>query len=182
MASSRCTPTSTASRSFGDRWGAGGQSALTESDRWILSRLNSLIQARRHELRGLRAHHRRTCHPGLRGGGPQQLVRAPEPTPFLERRSGRDKNAAFQTLHRCLEVVAMLSAPIAPFFSDRLYRDLTGKSVHLSNWPKHDERAIDTELEQRTRLAQSSPRLVLSIRKKEGHRVRQPLQKMMVPV
>jgi len=91
-------------------------------------------------------------------------------------------NAAFSTLHRCLEVVAMLSAPIAPFFSDRLYRDLKGTSVHLSDWPKHDERAIDLELEQRTALAQKLTSLVLSIRKKEGHRVRQPLQKMLVPV
>ena len=76
----------------------------------------------------------------------------------------------------------MLSAPIAPFFSDRLYRDLAGASVHLSNWPKHDEASIDVELEQRTALAQKLTSLVLSIRKKEGHRVRQPLQKMMVPV
>lgn len=76
----------------------------------------------------------------------------------------------------------MLSAPIAPFFSDRLYRDLTGTSVHLSDWPKYDEQAIDLELEQRTALAQKLTSLVLSIRKKEGHRVRQPLQKMLVPV
>ena len=82
----------------------------------------------------------------------------------------------------------MLSAPIAPFFSDRLYRDLHAgtpsgvEGVHLSDWPKHDEDAIDLELEQRTALAQKLTSLVLSIRKKEGHRVRQPLQKMMVPV
>jgi isoleucyl-tRNA synthetase len=63
---------------------------------------------------------------------------------FWKGELGADKNAAFQTLHRCLEVVAMLSAPIAPFFSDRLYRDLTGNSVHLSDWPKHDEASIDT--------------------------------------
>jgi isoleucyl-tRNA synthetase len=101
---------------------------------------------------------------------------------FWKGELGADKNAAFRTLHRCLEVIAMLSAPIAPFFSDRLYRDLTGRSVHLSDWPKHDEKAIDLELEQRTALAQKLTSLVLSIRKKEGHRVRQPLQKMLVPV
>ncbi|MGV3636402.1 MAG: DUF5915 domain-containing protein, partial [Flavobacteriales bacterium] len=101
---------------------------------------------------------------------------------FWKGELGADKNAAFGTLHRCLEVVAMLSAPIAPFFSDRLYRDLKATSVHLSDWPKHDESRIDTELEQRTALAQKLTSLVLSIRKKEGHRVRQPLQKMMVPV
>src|SRR5690606_6606579 len=70
----------------------------------------------------------------------------------------------------------------------RLYRDLhvgtpTGTGgVHLSDWPKHDEQAIDLELEQRTALAQRLTSLVLSIRKKEGHRVRQPLRKIMVPV
>jgi len=101
---------------------------------------------------------------------------------FWKGELGADKNAAFRTLHRCLEVVAMLSAPIAPFFSDRLFRDLKGSSVHLSDWPKHDEALIDAELEQRTALAQKLTSLVLSIRKKEGHRVRQPLQKMLVPV
>ena len=101
---------------------------------------------------------------------------------FWKGEVGNDKNAAFQTLHHCLEVVAMLSAPIAPFFSDRLFRDLTGNSVHLSDWPKSDVVAIDVELEQRTALAQKLTTLVLSIRKKEGHRVRQPLQKVMVPV
>ena len=101
---------------------------------------------------------------------------------FWKGELGTDKTAAYQTLHRCLEVVAMLSAPIAPFFCDRLYRDLCGSSVHLSDWPTHDEALIDTELEARTKLAQQLTSLVLSIRKLEGHRVRQPLQKMLVPV
>lgn len=156
--------------------------ALTESDRWILSRLNSLIKQ---------------CDAAFADYEPTIAARAVQDfvvedlsnwyvrlnrRRFWKGEQGDDKNAAFQTLHRCLEVVAMLSAPVAPFFSDRLYRDLTGTSVHLSNWPKHDERSIDLELEHRTALAQKLTSLVLSIRKKEGHRVRQPLQKMMVPV
>ncbi len=155
---------------------------LTESDRWILSRLNSVMK--------LADASYADYEPTIAARAIQDFVVEDVSNWYvrLNRRRfwkgemGADKNAAFQTLHRCLEVVAMLSAPIAPFFTDRLYRDLTGTSVHLSDWPKHDETAIDVELEQRTALAQKLTSLVLSIRKKEGHRVRQPLQRMMVPV
>jgi len=156
--------------------------ARTESDRWVLSRLNSLIK--------LADTNFTDYEPTIAARAIQDFVVEDLSNWYvrLNRRrfwkgeQGADKNAAFQTLHRCLEVIAMLSAPIAPFFSDRSYRDLTGSSVHLSDWPKHDEQLIDTELEERTALAQKLTSLVLSIRKKEGHRVRQPLQKMMVPV
>ncbi|QQR88110.1 MAG: isoleucine--tRNA ligase [Flavobacteriales bacterium] len=156
--------------------------ALTESDRWILSRLNSVMK--------LADANYADYEPTIAARAIQDFVVEDLSNWYvrLNRRRfwkgemGSDKNAAFQTLHRCLEVIAMLSAPIAPFFSDRLYRDLTGTSVHLSDWPKQDEKAIDLELEHRTALAQKLTSLVLSIRKKEGHRVRQPLQKMMVPV
>ncbi|HRF82071.1 MAG TPA: DUF5915 domain-containing protein, partial [Flavobacteriales bacterium] len=159
-----------------------GEQALTESDRWILSRLNSVMK--------LADTNYADYEPTIAARAIQDFVVEDLSNWYvrLNRRRfwkgemGADKTAAFQTLHRCLEVIAMLSAPIAPFFSDRLYRDLTGSSVHLSNWPKHDEALIDTELEQRTALAQKLTSLVLSIRKKEGHRVRQPLQQMMVPV
>ena len=162
--------------------GVDVSAARTESDQWILSRLNSLIK--------LADTNYTEYEPTIAARAIQDFVVEDLSNWYvrLNRRrfwkgeQGNDKNAAFQTLHRCLEVVAMLSAPIAPFFSDRLYRDLAEKSVHLSNWPKHDDALIDTELEERTKLAQSLTTLVLSIRKKEGHRVRQPLQKMMVPV
>lgn len=154
----------------------------SEMDRWVLSRLNSLIRQVKDSYE--------TYEPTLAARAIQDFVVEDLSNWYvrLNRRRfwkgelGDDKNAAFQTLFRCMEVVAMLSAPIAPFFSDRLYRDLTGKSVHLSNWPKHEEALIDAELEQRTALAQQLTSLVLSIRKKEGHRVRQPLRKMLVPV
>ncbi len=165
-----------------DGFDGTGSSELTESDRWILSRLNSVMK--------LADTNYADYEPTIAARAIQDFVVEDLSNWYvrLNRRRfwkgelGPDKNAAFQTLQRCLEVIAMLSAPIAPFFSDRLYRDLTGSSVHLSDWPKHDETAIDVELEQRTALAQKLTSLVLSIRKKEGHRVRQPLLKMMVPV
>ncbi|MCB9182578.1 MAG: isoleucine--tRNA ligase [Flavobacteriales bacterium] len=165
-----------------DGFDGKGEAKPTESDRWILSRLNSVMK--------LADANYADYEPTIAARAIQDFVVEDLSNWYvrLNRRRfwkgemGADKNAAFQTLHRCLEVIAMLSAPIAPFFSDRLYRDLTGTSVHLSDWPKHDENAIDLELEQRTALAQKLTSLVLSIRKKEGHRVRQPLQKMLVPV
>ena len=171
-----------------DGFDSKGEQTLTESDRWILSRLNSVMK--------LADANYADYEPTIAARGIQDFVVEDLSNWYvrLNRRRfwkgemGADKNAAFRTLHRCLEVIAMLSAPIAPFFSDRLYRDLHAgtpsgvEGVHLSDWPKHDEDAIDLELEQRTALAQKLTSLVLSIRKKEGHRVRQPLQKMMVPV
>ncbi|HMN05963.1 MAG TPA: isoleucine--tRNA ligase [Flavobacteriales bacterium] len=160
----------------------------TEMDRWALSKLNSLIK----QVQEAYADY----EPTVAARAIQDFVVEDLSNWYvrLNRRrfwkgeQGDDKNAAFQTLHRCIEVVAMLSAPIAPFFSDRLYRDLhagtpeAAKGVHLSDWPQLDEALIDSELEQRTALAQKLTSLVLSIRKKEGHRVRQPLRKMLVPV
>jgi isoleucyl-tRNA synthetase len=165
-----------------DGFDGNGEAALTESDRWILSRLNSVMK--------LADANYADYEPTIAARAIQDFVVEDLSNWYvrLNRRRfwkgelGADKNAAFQTLQRCLEVVAMLSAPIAPFFTDRLYRDLTGSSVHLSNWPKHNGALIDAELEARTALAQKLTSLVLSIRKKEGHRVRQPLQQMMVPV
>ncbi len=100
-----------------------------------------------------------------------------------------DKLAAYQTLYRCLEVISQLMAPIAPFYADRLFRDLnetTGRqsadSVHLALFPKADAKLIDKALEGRMQLAQDICSMVLSLRKKENIRVRQPLQKIMVPV
>jgi isoleucyl-tRNA synthetase len=101
----------------------------------------------------------------------------------------QDKISAYQTLYRCLETLSMLSAPIAPFFSEQLFIDLnrvTGRhdaiSVHLTDFPKADESFIDSELEERMQLAQQISSMVLALRKKVNIRVRQPLQKIMVPV
>ncbi len=154
----------------------------TEMDRWILSRLNSLIAA---------------CDAAFGDYEPTIAARAVQDfvvedlsnwyvrlnrRRFWKGEQGNDKNAAFQTLHRCLEVVAMLSAPVAPFFSDRLYRDLMGSSVHLSDWPRSDASAIDGDLESAMGWAQRITSLVLSQRKKANIRVRQPLQRIFIPV
>lgn len=100
-----------------------------------------------------------------------------------------DKISAYQTLYTCLETVAKISAPIAPFFMDQLYQDLnavTGKehaeSVHLTDFPTADTSIIDTDLVEKTHLAQTITSMVFSLRKKENVKVRQPLQKVMIPV
>ncbi|MDE5643329.1 MAG: class I tRNA ligase family protein, partial [Muribaculaceae bacterium] len=95
-----------------------------------------------------------------------------------------DKLAAYQTLLQCLQTVARLMAPVAPFFADRLYRDLNGSddSVHLALFPEADMTAVDSELEARMSMAQTLVSMVLSLRKKANLKVRQPLEVMMVPV
>ena len=93
-----------------------------------------------------------------------------------------DKLAAYQTLHTCLSTLALLAAPVAPFFCDRLFRDLTGApSVHLAEFPKADTALIDTALERRMSLAQRLTSLALGLRKKANIKVRQPLAKMLLP-
>ena len=108
---------------------------------------------------------------------------------FWKGEYGPDKIAAYQTLYECLLVVSKLSAPIAPFFMDRLYLDLAGvcdpnvkESVHLAQFPEANSAVIDSDLERKMQLAQQTCSLVLSIRQKEKIKVRQPLQKIMVPV
>ncbi|WP_127140191.1 isoleucine--tRNA ligase [Flagellimonas marinaquae] len=101
----------------------------------------------------------------------------------------KDKISAYQTLYTCLTTVAKLSAPIAPFFMDQLYRDLDAttqkegyESVHLAEFPVFDASMVNKDLERKMQLAQKISSLVLSIRQKEKIKVRQPLQKIMIPV
>jgi isoleucyl-tRNA synthetase len=100
-----------------------------------------------------------------------------------------DKISAYQTLYRCLEVIGQLMAPIAPFYAEQLYRDLNGmtgrlkeESVHLTLFPTVDTSQIDSDLEARMQLAQDISSLVLSLRKRENLKVRQPLQRILVPI
>ena len=100
-----------------------------------------------------------------------------------------DKIAAYQTLYECLLSVAKMMAPVAPFYADRLYQDLNGitkketaSSVHLAYYPKVNTPYIDSELEQKMQRAQKITSLVLSLRKREKIKVRQPLQRIMIPV
>ncbi len=108
---------------------------------------------------------------------------------FWKGEYGTDKIAAYQTLYTCLLNVAKLSAPIAPFFMDKLYRDLTQathteqfESVHLAKFPVAVENFVDKSLESKMMKAQTISSLVLSLRKKEMIKVRQPLQKVMIPI
>lgn len=101
----------------------------------------------------------------------------------------QDKICAYQTLYECIETVTRLIAPISPFFSDALFQQLnevtgrfTAESVHHADFPVANESAIDTRLEERMQLAQDASSLVLSLRKKVNIKVRQPLQKVLIPV
>lgn len=101
----------------------------------------------------------------------------------------KDKIAAYQTLYTCLQTVARLAAPIAPFYMDKIFIDLTqvsdsamGGSVHLADFPVTNEKYIDLKLEERMHIAQQISSMVLSLRRKVNIKVRQPLQKIMVPV
>ncbi|MBO0321202.1 isoleucine--tRNA ligase [Muricauda sp. CAU 1633] len=101
----------------------------------------------------------------------------------------QDKISAYQTLYTCLSTVAKLSAPIAPFFMDQLYRDLDAttqkdgfESVHLADFPVFEANMVNKDLERKMQLAQKISSLVLSIRQKEKIKVRQPLQKIMIPI
>jgi isoleucyl-tRNA synthetase len=160
-----------------------------EIDRWILSELNSLI------LEVDNAY--QSYEPTRAGRAIANFVDAHLSNWYvrLSRRrfwrsdDDKDKLSAYQTLYTCLETVARLSSPIAPFFSEQLYRDLnnatghnSAESVHLTDFPMADAKLIDKALEERMEAAQLISSLVLSLRKKANIRVRQPLSKIMIPV
>ncbi|MGD1998226.1 MAG: isoleucine--tRNA ligase [Flavobacteriaceae bacterium] len=160
-----------------------------EIDRWILSELNSLVDSvdtlygdyeptkaarliSKFVIEDLSNWYVRLCRRRFWKGDYEQ-----------------DKIAAYQTLYRCLETVAKLMAPIAPFYADRLYQDLDRtsseeniSSVHLAYFPKVNSDAVDKDLELKMQRAQRIVSLILSIRKKEKIKVRQPLQRVLIPV
>ena len=160
-----------------------------EIDRWILSELNILIK----EVKAFYEDYEptkvaRAINTFVNDNLSNWYVRLCRRR-FWKGDYTEDKISAYQTLYTCLDTVAKLSAPIAPFFMDRLYQDLnavTGKdkaeSVHLSDFPVADESKIDADLVEKTHLAQSITSMVFSLRKKENIKVRQPLQKVMIPV
>lgn len=160
-----------------------------EIDRWVISLLNSLIETV--------ADAYATYEPTRAARAIQAFVDAHLSNwyvrlcrrRFWKSEDSADKQAAYQTLYRCLEVISQLMAPIAPFYAERLYRDLNGitqrnaaDSVHLAMFPQADLAAIDKALEGRMQLAQDICSMVLSLRKRENIKVRQPLQKIMIPV
>jgi len=160
-----------------------------EIDRWILSELNSLISA----VDGYYAEYEPTkAGRAIADFTDEHLsnwyVRLSRRR-FWKGEYTTDKISAYQTLYTCLETLAILAAPIAPFFTDRLFTDLnsvTGKnkaeSVHLADFSVADTSMVDKGLEERMQLAQKISSMVLSLRKQHRIRVRQPLQRIMVPL
>ncbi len=161
----------------------------TESDRWILSKLNSLIKAvdaAYEDYEPTKA--ARLIQDFTIDDLSNWYVRLNRKR-FWRGEYNDDKRAAYQTLYKCLETIAKLSSPIAPFYMDRLYQDLNAVSgldeaisIHLTNFPKADESVINVDLEERMSLAQTVSSLVHSLRKKDTIKVRQPLSKILVPV
>lgn len=160
-----------------------------EIDRWIISSLNTLVKKATDAMDDY--------EPTLAGRLIEEFVDEQLSNwyvrlcrrRFWKNELGADKQAAYQTLYECLETVVRLMAPVSPFFSDRIFRALNGvtrrfpeKSVHHVLYPAAYEEAIDARLEERMNLAQNVCSLVLSIRKKENLKVRQPLQKVLIPV
>ncbi|MFD1614577.1 isoleucine--tRNA ligase [Gelatiniphilus marinus] len=160
-----------------------------EIDRWILSELHTLIQ----KVDAFYADYEPTKATRAISNFTQDYL-----SNWFVRLSRRrfwkgdyqpDKISAYQTLYTCMETIAKLSAPIAPFFMDRLYLDLNSvskkesyQSVHLSEFPKFNPNFVDKSLERKMEAAQTISSLVLSLRAKEKIKVRQPLQKIMIPV
>ena len=175
-----------------------------EIDRWILSTLNTLINTVTNALNDY--------EPTLAGRAIEEFVDShlsnwhvrlsrrrfwkPSVNEDGTTTMATDKLSAYQTLYICIETVAKLIAPIAPFFADTIFTNLNAvttknaaASIHLTEYPKADPTLIDTDLEQRMALAQDACSLILSLRKKVittngevGIKVRQPLQKVMIPV
>ena len=154
-----------------------------EIDRWILSLLNTLVS----EV----TTHYENYEPTRAGRAISDFVQENLSNWYVRLNRKRfwggtmdaDKLAAYQTLYECLTTVSRLMAPIAPFYADRLYRDLTGAdSVHLASFPEVDNSREDKRLEGCMQLAQQTTSMILALRKKANKKVRQPLQKAVVPV
>ena len=154
---------------------------FAEIDKWILSKLNSLIKEVTESYEAY--------EPTKAGRAISDFVQDDLSNWYVRLNRKRfwggemdtDKQAAYETLYTCLKTVAQLMAPNAPFYADRLYRDLTGETVHLSEWPKVNEALIDTNLERQMYLAQQATSTILSLRKRAEKNVRQPLQKAVIP-
>ena len=159
-----------------------------ELDRWILSALNTLVKNVNNCLNDYEPTKAgRLIQDFVIDNVSNWFVRLSRKR-FWGSEQSTDKLSAYQTLYTCLETVARLMAPIAPFYAERLYQDLTSvtgrgdaASVHLAKFPECDEQSVDTELEYRMVLAQQISSMVLALRKKEALIVRQPLQKIAIP-
>lgn len=174
---------------FRDQYQQIAFDARPEIDRWILSMLNSLIKEVDQSYD--------TYEPTKAGRAIADFVNDHLSNWYVRLNRKRfwggemtdDKLSAYQTLYQCLVTVAKLMAPIAPFYADRLYLDLTSvtdgerfESVHLADFPLWDDSLIDHQLEEQMYLAQTASSIVLSLRRKVNIKVRQPLSRIMIPV
>ena len=160
-----------------------------EIDRWILSELNTLVEETNHcyeQYEPTKA--ARAIQLFVNNNLSNWYVRLCRRR-FWKGEYQADKISAYQTLYNCLNTISIIGSPIAPFFMDQLFNDLNSvcnkyavESVHLCDFPDVNMEMINKELEERMRLAHDLTSMVFSLRKKENLRVRQPLQKMMVPV
>ncbi|MES2560780.1 MAG: isoleucine--tRNA ligase [Bacteroidota bacterium] len=156
----------------------------TELDRWIMSKLNSLIKLVSEKMNDYDATPAvRAIEEFTSDHFSNWFIRLSRRR-FWKGEMNADKKAAYETLYQCLMTISQLSSPFAPFFSDWVYKNLNGKmeSVHLTDLPVADETVIDNLLEEQMEYAQKISSLVLSIRKKENIKVRQPLHKILIPM
>jgi len=159
----------------------------SELDRWILSKLNSLVKDVTEQYETFEPHKAaRYIEEFVDEHLSNWYIRLSRRR-FWKGDMSDDKKAAYETLFECLNTLSQLMSPIAPFFADWLYQNLNDvsgdvNSVHLTNYPKVDLSIIDGSLEKRMEMAQKISSMILSIRKKENLRVRQPLQKIRIPI
>ena len=160
-----------------------------EIDRWIISLLNTLVKNVTESLEGYDPTPAARAIQEFVGENLSNWYVRLNRKRFWGGEMTEDKLAAYQTLYTCLETVSKLAAPFAPFMMDRIFRDLnavsgrhTESSVHLSTYPKADERLIDSSLEEMMSLAQRVSSMVLALRRKVSIKVRQPLTKILIPV
>lgn len=159
-------------------------SERTELDRWIMSKLNSLVKLVRERMDDYDATPAVRAIEEFTGDHFSNWFIRLSRRRFWKGEMNADKKAAYETLYQCLITVSQLSSSFAPFFSDWVYKNLNGKSesVHLTDLVNADEKVIDLRLEEQMEYAQKISSLVLSIRKKENIKVRQPLQKILIPM
>ena len=159
----------------------------SELDRWILSKLNSLVKDVTEQYETYEPHKAaRYIEEFVDEHLSNWYIRLSRRR-FWKGDMSDDKKAAYETLFECLNTLSQLMSPIAPFFADWLYQNLNDangeiNSVHLTNYPKVNTALIDSSLEKRMEMAQKISSMILSIRKKENLRVRQPLQKIRIPI
>ena len=159
-----------------------------EIDRWIISLLNSLIAEVNSQLEDYEPTKAARAISDFVGDNLSNWYVRLNRKRFWAGEMTTDKLSAYQTLYTCLETVALLIAPVSPFFADKLYRDLTAvtngcaKSVHLAKFPTVDESVINPTLEEQMQVAQDCTSMVLALRRKANLKVRQPLSTIMVPV